>query len=505
MSAYFQDGILWAVTLIGLGVAGTSIPVLLQQVKDAAIAPPPPPSPPSKRLQRDSENSLKLDNLRTLADGHSYELRNSVIKIVARRAVKTRTKQLLLQDLASSEEDRRDNAIQGLRLLLFNPALNDTKISSEFTDYATMHALITALVNVLPLHKQRPKGSGEDGPEDPKRLHLSPIRPANRPAPEVRLLDMLHHLLHHQRSSWSGDRITQKDNLATALAAGLVTRWLSHYPFPCALPENAHFNYKKSDVANLFDRKAWASDDPIMSDIVNVVLHSATGLKQMREAGLRASSYKEKVENRASWESPPWMSRRWSVEDSDVRMTGGEDTAGIPLETAWQPFTGDGDAPPRPRSQERSHEEESLRRRHREAIVVAERGAPLGRENILQRENSRVPLAPMTSGHVSDDFLADFSPLPSTDGDGSSSADAMDRLARAEARRGEHPNEMDRGADHAERERVRLQRENEIRSIQALLQGVNYDPEQFRSLIDTVRSRWQETSGSADDHSDRPR
>jgi hypothetical protein len=193
-----------------------------------------------------------------------------------------------------------------------------------------------------------------------------------------------------------------------ALQAGLVTKWLANYPFPCSQPENSSFNYKRSDIARLFDRVAWMSDDPAMENIVFSIMQYPMGRKQMRQVGLSASNVREKVNDDHrerdswNWDSPGWVDGDGGAEDedNDVRMVNGEDTAGVvPVPdglTLWdepmgRPTTRAG---ARLRSAERSQEEEHLRRRHREAIVVAERGAPLTRENILQREDSQI-LQPM--------------------------------------------------------------------------------------------------------------
>ncbi|EXJ88175.1 hypothetical protein A1O1_05103 [Capronia coronata CBS 617.96] len=388
MSLFTSNRIVVIALLLGLGTACYTVPNLLHRVKNEARAPEPQPPAATKRLQKDSENSLKIETLRTLADGYGYELRTSAIKIVASRTARSRTKRLLLRDLASKDYTRRDNAINGLWMLLYHPSLSETKVSNEFHDAKVAAATVRALINVLPLHNIN---QHEPHPVE-KKLPASPIRPAHRPAHEVSLLIILNNIL-----SYAGRRITRpllgNDTMEAALGAGLVTRWLANYPFPCALPENSDFNFKKSDVARLFDRMAWLTDDPLMADIVLEVMQYPRGRKEMRDAGLQASRYRENVGRGAyqsSWDLPGWVTA--AEEDNDVRMVGGEDTAGI---TDYDELVGHGDeGSARPRSTERSREEDHLRRRHREAIVVAERGAPLRRENILQRENSQV-LQPM--------------------------------------------------------------------------------------------------------------
>lgn len=405
MSLFDSNRLLWAVVLISLGSAYFTVPTLLQRVKDEARAPQPEPPPPTKRLQKDSENSLKIETLRTLADGYSYELRTSAIKIVASRTIRSSTKNLLFRDLASKDYVRRDNAINALWMLLYHPALNDTKLTDELTDYRAVSSVVEALIHELPTHNV----SSTSRADEAGKMPPSPLKPARRPAHEASLLIILNHMLRQHVMQRLG-RDKTSSAMDHALRAGLVSRWLAKYPFPCSLPENSKFGFKRSDVARLCERSAWGSDDPLMADIVKEVMTYLPGRREMLDVGLRGvNNYTENVGSSDGW-TPRWHASSYDDdddgddddddddEDHDVVMTGGEDTSGAPLErtqTEWE----DGLLPVlssvRPRSVERSQEEEHLRRRHREAIVVADRGTPLRRENILQRENSQFGLRPM--------------------------------------------------------------------------------------------------------------
>jgi hypothetical protein len=401
MSFFDSNRLLWAVVLISLGSAYYTVPTLLQRVKDAARAPQPEPPPPTKRLQKDSENSLKIETLRTLADGYSYELRTSAIKIVASRTIRSSTKILLFRDLASKDYVRRDNAINALWMLLYHPALNDTKLTDELTDYRAVSSVVEALIHELPAHNVSSTSQAEEAGKMPP----SPLKPARRPAHEASLLIILNHMLRQHIMQRLG-RDKTNSAMDHALDAGLVSRWLAKYPFPCAVPENAKFGFKRSDVARLCERSAWGLDDPLMADIVKEVMTYLPGRREMLDVGLRGSNYMENVGSSDGW-TPRWHASSYDDddgedddddEDHDVVMTGGEDTSGAPMERV-QTESEDGLvlvlSSVRPRSVERSQEEEHLRRRHREAIVVADRGAPLRRENILQRENSQFGLRPM--------------------------------------------------------------------------------------------------------------
>lgn len=469
MSFFASNRFIVAVLIIGLGTAYRSIPALLQQVKDAARAPPPDAPPPAKRLQKDSEDSLKIETLRALADGYSYELRTSAIKIVASRTVRSRAKHLLLRDLASRDYRRRDNAINALHMILHHPSLSDTKVFNDVQEPKALKAVVRALINVLPLHSVDQKN--KDKPVGP--LPPSPVRPLHRPAHEVSLLHILNKMLYHinRRSS----RQNASSAMDAALQAGLVTRWLANYPFPCAQPEYSSFNFKKSDVARLFDRMAWLTDDPLMADIVLEVMQYALGRKQMRDAGLQASSYKENVD-RETWNSG-WASTGWAEadEDNDVRMIGGEDTAGLARDdvTVWGETL-----PPatmssaRLRSAERSREEEHLRRRHREAIVVAERGAPLRRENILQRENSQI-LQPMNGVSEVEGVLNGLLGL--------SDRQMLDSPASSSS----SPRVLDPVAESEGREAAEIDRALDVQEIELMIEQSLNDPE-FRRAIETL-------------------
>ena len=405
MSLFTSDRLLVACLFLGFGTAYIAVPALLQQVKDAARAPVAEPPPQPKTLQKDSENSLKIETLRTLANGYSYELRNSAFKIVASRVSRSSAKNLLLRDLASRDYNRRQDAINAIKMLLTNSSLSAT-IAAQFRGPDTVAAIVKGLIRVLPQH-QRQEEQPEQAEDANIPLPASPLRPSYRPPQEFALLSLLKNILGGlNRTGWQYAAAAD-----AALHAGVLTKWLANYPFPCTLPEYSHFNYKRSDVARLFDRMAWFEDDPLMADVIRLVNVSPHGRKQMRSVGLSASSVRENVDAHQVRDSWNWRSSSWAdpddtdEDDNDVVMVNGEDTAGLLLVpdniNVWDEPTGRTTtrAGARLRSGERSQEEEHLRRRHREAIVVAERGAPLRRENILQREDSRT-LQPM--GGVSD-------------------------------------------------------------------------------------------------------
>lgn len=152
------------------------------------------------------------------------------------------------------------------------------------------------------------------------------------------------------------------ENVPAALEAGIVSRWLNKYPFPCALTDPS----RRHDVVMLM--KTWWSDDAVMSSIFGTLTIHPDGIKQLRKYGLMGSMIEEDDEDDEDDEGD----EDDVYDDGDVRMTNGEDTAG-------------NNYGPSRRHQERSEAEQALRRRRREAMVLSEGGRPIGREDIIQR------------------------------------------------------------------------------------------------------------------------
>lgn len=439
MSQSGDDRLLWLTVAVGLAVAFLYIPATLERVR--TLTEVHDDNDDVKQLSNDAEAALKPEVLRVLADGPSYELRASAIKIVATRALKDDTKKILLRDLASKNPDHRVKAIDVISMMLFTrlmPTDNPMAAAEAFCDLAGFTAIVDALVNCLPLH---------DVAAGPSRLRkptqvlargagpVSPLLPPNRPADERRLMEILSELL-----SW--DMMSTNSSGSIPLQAGVVKRWLNKYPFPCAQPSNSRLGFCRADVVSLFafGIDSWANDDPAMAKIINALSRDPEASKQLRECGLKASSYREAITSgcgNSGWSELPGR---------DVLMANSEDTAGMlnadPLRRVlesdeshagdayvYEVFTDAVERPGEPRrpgsswarhAPERSPEEDNLRRRHREAIVVAERGTPFTRENILQRQNSLVGLIPLSE--PAQELLRVFedvaNPLRQVDGQG---------------------------------------------------------------------------------------
>lgn len=146
--------------------------------------------------------------------------------------------------------------------------------------------------------------------------------------------------------------IVLQENVPAALEAGIVSRWLTNYPFPCARITPS----RKQDVVILM--KTWWSDDAVMSSIFSTLSSHPDGTKQLRRHGLMGSMIDENDHDDDD-------------ADSDVWMVDGDETAGS------RPASGR-------RVREGTAEEQAIRRRRREAMVLSDGGHPLGNEDIIQ-------------------------------------------------------------------------------------------------------------------------
>lgn len=271
---------------------------------------------------------------------------SSALKIVSERSTKGQTRDLLLEDLSSSNRAVRTRALNALHFLLSNRTINRSTMSSRLQDVTTFTALVNCLCNLLKEHTTE------------RGTTLSQVLPRTRPLGESKALSTLN--------------LIMPENLPAALEAGVVSRWLSNYPFPCAKHDEA----KKRDVFVLIKR--YWQDDPLMYSIMNTISSQQDGLKQLRKYGLMGSRLEELSQdehgvpdNMIVDDEDEDGSEYDEDDDSDVWMVDGEDTAGVPL-------------PSTRRQQEATAEEQAIRRRRREAMVFNEGGRPLRQDDIIQ-------------------------------------------------------------------------------------------------------------------------
>lgn len=303
------------------------------------------------------------------------------LKILSERSTKGKTRDLLLEDLSSTHRPVRMRALNALHFLLSNRTINRSSVSARLRDVTTFTALVNCLCHLLNEHTE------ETGTTS------SPVLPRTRPLGESKALATLMLIL--------------PQNVPAALEAGLVSRWLAKYPFPCTRSGEGG----RRDVYIFM--KNWWQDDPLMFSILNTIATQQEGLKQLKQHGLMGSRLEELSQDEHG--IPDNLTVDEDDDDfdydedanSDVSMVDGEDTAGAPPATR--------------RQQEATAEEQAIRRRRREAMVFNEGGRPLEQNDIIQ---------PVYDDGPEEDLEDDDEPPPLVAGTDSNGNQGMDQRRR---------------------------------------------------------------------------
>ncbi|EER40769.1 conserved hypothetical protein [Histoplasma capsulatum H143] len=252
-----------------------------------------------------------------------------------------------LTTIRNGEKDDQKlyKSCQKAQALIFEQ-LSRSSVTNRLKDLPTYTALVNCLCNFLAEHTE----------ENIKTV--SPILPRTRPQGEKKALNTLDIIL--------------RENVPAALEAGVISRWLSKYPFPCTTEDES----KRIDVVVL--TKTWYTDDSVMSSIISTLSSHQEGVSQLRKYGLMSSRMAEHTHSVYDDEiGDEYDHDDGSENDSDVWMVGGEETAGLPLWAGGR------------RRQEGTAEEQELRRQRREAMVFSESGRPLGRDDIIHPVRNR--------------------------------------------------------------------------------------------------------------------
>ncbi|OQE44398.1 hypothetical protein PENCOP_c002G08484 [Penicillium coprophilum] len=325
MAPFSGDGVLWLCLGVSLFFAIRGIATDLRQVVDLTEIKH--VEKEDKIISEGTEEALKLDTLLKLSQSTSHDLRAAALRIISERCTKGDTRDLLLEELSSRNKVHQQRALNALNFLVSNRALTRTSICTRLADVPTFTAIINCLCNLLEEHVEKTSTTN------------SPILPKTRPMGEKKALSILNALL--------------SENIPDALEAGIISRWLCRYPFPCAIAEPS----RRRDVVILM--KTWWSDDIVMSAIFSALSSHPDGIKQLRKHGLMGSMIEENDHDEDDGDSDVWM---------------------VDADEAGGTF---GRTPRRP--QEGSVEEQALRRRRREAMVLSDGGRPIGNDDIIQR------------------------------------------------------------------------------------------------------------------------
>ncbi|KAK2784686.1 hypothetical protein FQN52_008914 [Onygenales sp. PD_12] len=349
MASRINDRVLWLCLGVTLFFAARGIGAELYRVRElTAIR---KGEKEDQVIGEGTEDALKLETLQKLSESTSFDLRSAALRIISERSTKGSTRDLLLEDLSSKIPTVRNKALNALHFL--GPSINSpsslvsrSAVSSRLKDLPTYSALVDCLCSFLPEHKEENNNI------------VSDILPKTRPQGEMKALSTLEIIL--------------RENVPAALEAGVVSRWLSKYPFP-GVAQNESLRIKVVGKT-----LAYHSDDPVMYNIISILFNHEQGMDHLRKYGLmedHMNLYTHDGADHGDYDDDS-EDEDPSDSDSDVWMVDGEETAGI---SPWSSR----------RRREGTAEEQALRRRRREAMVFSEGGRPLGNDDIIQPIRNR--------------------------------------------------------------------------------------------------------------------
>ena len=170
---------------------------------------------------------------------------------------------------------------------------------------------------------------------------------------------------------------------AKALEAGVISRWLARYPFG---GEDASKSEKKKTILDLLDDGPFYEDTCFRSSmraVLWVISNNPSLQKETIEHGLldvpKGNDNTVGV-NISGCDKLPWTDHvqdEWSMQEALRRTDPSSDRMGrgIPIGTNNRP-------------REESFEEQALRRRRREAMVLGEVWRPIERADIIERDSA---------------------------------------------------------------------------------------------------------------------
>ncbi|KAL8682150.1 MAG: hypothetical protein Q9186_001771 [Xanthomendoza sp. 1 TL-2023] len=280
--------------------------------------------------------AIKLETLDELSMNANEEIRNAAIKIVTERASNSSARYILLRDLRSRNRERRDKALTAILYLH-----QEVPGCFDADKYTVIQSIIGCLSNLLPLSLEF-ETARRQGRE---AYHTQPERDA---------LEIIYVFM-------------SRFGVEVALECKLFDLWLARYPFG-GKPE------MKSP-----------SDEDAQPDLA---LRRITTLIATEEKG-----------RQALFDNGFFHERRARSEASDNIVNDDQDRSSRVdrFSRIWYEVHGTANAPDPGlgpmmrrgyRVREESVEEQALRRRRREAMVLGEMGRPIESEDIIQRVNT---------------------------------------------------------------------------------------------------------------------
>ncbi|KAG7006022.1 origin recognition complex subunit 3 [Physcia stellaris] len=328
MASKYQD--LWlGIALCGLGYfAAFAVHRQLLAVRKVSEVPSEEKGP-----KQPSADDIKLDSLEKLLPNVNQEIANAATRIVAERAARGLTYELLLRGITGEDEEKRNKSLTSLLYL-------HTKVSSDVLKphYGTFRAVVDCLCTGRMMEEAM---SYEEELQKGTTFYRSQHYDDT--------LRLLRQIISVFNKDWSDTR----EGLATAMRAGLIDRWLAEYPWGGV------------DKSPLKRRKVFksrveeANGDAVMQWIIRKL----------------ANDYEEFVRE---------YDRLRSMYDKNGPLTHVHDNEGSNHENdADQTTPPFGRQPPRGR-EESMEEQQLLRRQRREAMVIGGEGRPFALADIIQ-------------------------------------------------------------------------------------------------------------------------
>ncbi|KAI1466916.1 uncharacterized protein F4812DRAFT_433232 [Daldinia caldariorum] len=312
----------------GLGLAAVGLLIgmraVLEYYRDEAEIKPTPPK--TQYITQETEDSLRLDTLDNLLGHYNFAIRDTTLKIIAGRAVHDpSTIYSLLWGITRENYDER---MEALRALAF--AMEDKDTYQEPLNMLHSRKAYSALVRSLELSVNDMKHEKLDDPLYDE-YYLRDIG-------ERRCLMLVSQLVHR----YGVDKLIE---------AGFVEKWLARQPWGDSDEE------RQNNFAMYLDRRK--------NRISDICFHLKT-----TKAG-RKALYKAKLATKPRRSKRDRSSRIKVVLEIDMTNEDNQDDA-LRAEHV-------------PRLNEQSAEEQRLRRRHREAMVLNDGTHSLGRSDIIER------------------------------------------------------------------------------------------------------------------------
>ncbi|KAI2629732.1 hypothetical protein GGR54DRAFT_635913 [Hypoxylon sp. NC1633] len=329
--SFIRDERLIAVSL-GLSTVGFlfAMRTILEYYRDEAEVKPTPPK--TQYITQDTEDSLQQSTIEKLLNHYNFAIRDTALRIVAGRALNDSSAiHHLLWAITRKDYEER---MEALRALAF--AVEDKDAFQEPLRVLNTPKAYGAIVRSLELCLKDEEGEDYEGLNDPlcDEYYLRDIN-------ERRCLVLLCQLVHR----FGVDKMVE---------AGFVDKWLAKQPWGDSVVE------RRENFSTYLERRKNR-----ISDICYHLKTSQTGRKALVKAKLITKSRRSTMHDRGE---------RIKVV-LEISMTNEDGHNGI----SRAEFV--------PRVNDQTDEEQRLRRRHREAMVLNDGTHILGRSDIIEREH----------------------------------------------------------------------------------------------------------------------